>query len=252
MNDADPVPQPRARFDTTQWSVILRARDASVDETREAVSHLAQAYWYPLYVFSRRQGNNEHDAMDLTQGFFVHVLNGRILENVSPEKGRFRSFLLAAFRNFMANQRRASGAERRGGGTTILSLDAEDVASRYAREPSHDETPEVSYHRNWAEALLVNVRRKLADDYHKAGKSELFALLEPHLTGQGDAESRTRIGRKFQLSVGAVNMSIHRLRRRFGELLRQEVAATVVDPADVDDELLWLMNAVGRAANHRA
>ncbi|MGC3967773.1 MAG: hypothetical protein QM775_10500 [Pirellulales bacterium] len=99
---------------------------------------------------------------------------------------------------------------------------------------------------------MANVRRKLADDYQKAGKSELFALLEPHLTRQGDAESRADIGRKFQLSVGAVNMSIHRLRRRFGELLRQEVAATVVDPNDVDDELLWLMNAVGRTANHRA
>lgn len=252
MNDADRSPQPRARFDTTQWSVILRARDASVDETREAVSHLAQAYWYPLYVFSRRQGNSEHDAMDLTQGFFVHVLNGRILETVSPEKGRFRSFLLAAFRNFMANQRRASGAERRGGGTTILSLDADEVALRYAREPSHDETPEVSYHRNWAEALLTNVRRKLADEYRNAGKGELFAVLEPHLGHQCDAESRTHIGRRLQLSVGAVNMSIHRLRRRFGELLRQEVAATVVDPADVDDEILWLMNAVARTANHRA
>ncbi|MGC3967774.1 MAG: sigma factor [Pirellulales bacterium] len=108
MNEGDRSPQPRARFDTTQWSVILRAHDASVDETHEAVSHLAEAYWYPLYVFSRRQGNSEHDAMDLTQGFFVHVLNGRVLETVSPEKGRFRSFLLAAFRNFMANQRRAS------------------------------------------------------------------------------------------------------------------------------------------------
>lgn len=251
MNEANRSPQPRAKFATTHWSVILRAREAPEDEAREALSQLSQTYWYPLYVFARRQGNSEHDAMDLTQGFFVHLLNGRALETVSPEKGLFRSFLLAAFKNFMANQRRASGAERRGGGATILSLDADDAATRYAREPAHDETPEVSYHRNWAEALLTSVRQKLADDYRKAGKSELFALLEPHLTHRADAESRVHIGRKFQLSVGAVNMSIHRLRRRFGELLRQEVAATVVDPNDVDDELRWLMSAVSRTATHR-
>jgi RNA polymerase sigma-70 factor (ECF subfamily) len=168
---------------------------------------------------------------------------------VSPEKGRFRSFLLAAFKNFMANQRRAAATLRRGGAATTLSLHAEDFSVRYECEPTHDETPEVCYERNWTEALLAKVRARLADDYRQAGKSELFALLEPLLTHPGDAAPRAEIGQKLKLSAAAVNMSVHRMRRRYGELLRQEVAATVSDPADVEDELRSLMTAVSRSSN---
>jgi RNA polymerase sigma-70 factor (ECF subfamily) len=249
MNDAFRRPQQNARFTTTHWSVVLRSRDVQSDATQQALAELTQTYWYPLYVFSRRQGNSEHDAMDLTQGFFVHLLNGHALETVSPEKGRFRSFLLASFKNFMANQRRAAETIRRGGGVTTLSLTPDDFPARYSREPVHEETPELCYQRSWAEALLIKVRGELADDYKRAGKSELYTLLEPHLTHQGDAVPRADISRQLNLSSAAVAMSIHRMRRRYGELLRQAVAATVDDPDDVEDELQSLMEIVSRPLN---
>lgn len=248
MNDAQPINSPKRRFATTQWSMVLRAGAGESDGTKEALSELTHSYWYPLYAFARRQGNGEHDAMDLTQGFFTHLLSGNALESVSPEKGRFRSFLLVAFKNYMANQRRAADTIRRGGAVKIVSLTAEDFQTRFDREPSHQETPEVSYQRNWVEALLLKVRGQLADDYEKAGKGTLFALLEPYLTHQGEALPRAEIGKRMNLSGAAVAMSIHRMRRRYGELLRQAVAATVDDPADVEDELHTLMSIVAGKA----
>jgi len=250
MSTQDPHPDPLQpkRFATTCWSVVLRAGAVASDETREALTELTQSYWYPLYAFARRQGHSEHDALDLTQGFFAHLLDGNALGAVSPEKGRFRSFLLASFQNFMANQRRAENTIRRGGTVTILSLTADDFSTRFDREPFHNETPELSFQRSWVEALLQKVRARLAADYQQAEKHALFTLLEPHLLQRDDALSRTEIGRKLNLSSAAVAMSIHRMRRRYGELLRQEVAATVDDPAEVEDELRTLMAIVSGAS----
>jgi RNA polymerase sigma-70 factor (ECF subfamily) len=233
----------KARFATTQWSLVLRAGGGDAD-TRQALTDLFNAYWYPLYAFCRRQGNADHDAMDLTQGFFTHLLSANALESVSPEKGRFRSFLLASFKNFMANQRRAAATLRRGGTVTTHSLSAEDFQTRYASEPADGETPELLFQRSWVEALLKRVRDRLEEDYSRAGKSELFGLLEPHLTERGEAVPRPEISRRLSLSSAAVAMSIHRMRRRYGELLRQEVASTLDDPADVEDELRALMSVV--------
>lgn len=245
--------RPGARFATTRWSVVLRAGagdggdGASAADTRQALGDLIRAYWYPLYAFARRKGSGDHDAMDLTQGFFAHLLAGDALASVSPAKGRFRSFLLASFQNYMANQRRATGAVRRGGAVTTVSLGGDDFRARYDREPVDRETPEVLYQRSWVEALLTRVRSRLADEYGRAGKAELFALLEPHLTPRADAPPRAEVGRKLNLSPAAVAMSIHRMRRAYGDLLRQEVAATVDDPADVEDELCALMESVARS-----
>lgn len=222
----------------------MRAGGDESDAAQQALAELTAAYWYPLYAYARRQGNGEHDAMDLTQGFFTHLISGHALESVSPEKGRFRSFLLVSFRNFMANQRRAADTARRGGAVTILSLSADDFQARFDREPTHDETPEACYQRNWVESLLAKVREELEDDYRQAGKSTLFELLEPYLTHRGDALPRAEISRRTNLSAAAVSMSIHRMRRRYGELLRQHVAATVDDPADIEDEIRTLMTIV--------
>lgn len=234
----------KARFETTQWSLVLRAGAGDADATRQALTDLFNAYWYPLYAFCRRQGNSDHDAMDLTQGFFTHLLSAHALETVSPKKGRFRSFLLASFKNFMANQRRAAATLRRGGSITLHSLTADDFQTRYNHEPADGETPELLFQRSWVELLLKRVRDQLEEDYRRAGKSELFDLLEPHLTERGEAVPRPEISRRLNLSSAAVAMSIHRMRRRYGELLRQEVASTLDDPADVQDELRSLMSVV--------
>jgi RNA polymerase sigma-70 factor (ECF subfamily) len=186
--------------------------------------------------------------MDLTQGFFVHLLGANALGSVAPEKGRFRSFLLASFNHFIYNQRRAAEAVRRGGGKEVLSLTGVDFDARYDREPVDLETPELLFQRSWVESLLAKVLARLADDYGAAGKSELFVLLEPHLTAREHAVSRAEIGRKLKLSAAAIAMSLHRMRRRYGELLREEVAFTVDDPAEVEDELKSLMSIVARTA----
>ena len=242
MNDDKQGAQ--VRFGTTRWSVVLRAGAAASDETRDALNELIESYWYPLYAFSRRCGNSHHDALDLTQGFLAHLLQGEALRCVSPDKGRFRSFLLAAFKNFMANQRRAAGTLRRGGGVTTISLTDADFRVRYDREPAHEETPEMLFERSWVEELLAGVRARLADEYRQADKRELFEFLEPHLAGCREATPRAEICSRLNLSAAALAMSIHRMRRRYGELLRQEVAATLDDPANIEDELRTLMAIV--------
>lgn len=242
------APQQKKQFATTCWSVVFRAGAVPSDATRQALSELIYSYWYPLYAFARRQGNSNEDALDLTQGFFAHLLDAQALESVSPEKGRFRSFLLASFQNFIANQRRAAMTIRRGGNVKIFSFTADDFGTRFDREPFHSETPELCFQRSWVEALLLKVRTRLAEDYQQAGKADLFALLEPHLTQQGEIISRTEIGRRLNLSPAAIAMSIHRMRRRYGEILRSEVAATVDDPTEVEDELQTLMSIISRPA----
>jgi RNA polymerase sigma factor (sigma-70 family) len=224
--------------------MVARAGAQPSDETQRALSELIRAYWYPLYAFARRRGQNDHDAMDLTQGFFTHLLSGKALVTVSPEKGRFRSFLLASFKNFMANQRRAADTIRRGGEATILPLMPGDLSNRYELEVVDEETPERVFERSWVEALLQRVRLQLGEDYRAAGKGELYEMLEPHLTHRGHALPRAEIGRRLNLSSAALAMSIHRMRRRYGELLRQEVAATVADPADIEDELRCLISVL--------
>ena len=226
---------------------MLRAGAAGSDETRDALNELIECYWYPLYAFARRCGNSHHDALDLTQGFFAHLLQGEALRSVSPDKGRFRSFLLASFKNFMANERRAAATLRRGGAVNTISLNDADFRSRYDREPAVNETPELLFERSWVEELLARVRARLADEYQQAGKQELFEFLEPHLANCREATPRAEICSRLNLSAAALAMSIHRMRRRYGELLRQEVAATLDDPADTDDELRTLMALVGPA-----
>ncbi len=235
----------RKAFATTHWSIVLRAGTSAKEGANQALADLFQKYWYPLYAFCRRQGNSDHDALDLTQGFFAQLLSSDALETVTPEKGRFRSFLLASFKNFMANQRRAAATIRRGGNIVTLSLSAAEFQTRYDREPAHEETPEVLFERSWVESLLARVKEQLSNDYELAGKRELFQLLEPHLTHQGDAIPRAEIGRRLKLSSAAIAMSIHRMRRRYGELLRIEVAATLDDASEIEAELRTLLQLIG-------
>jgi RNA polymerase sigma factor (sigma-70 family) len=225
--------------------MIRSAGAENPQQARIALGVLIETYWYPLYAFARHRGHSDHDAMDLTQGFFAHLLAGDGLGSVSQGKGRFRSFLLASFSNFIANQIRAATTQRRHGPT--MSLSAPDFETRYDRGPADHRTPEALFQRSWIESLLSLVRKRLADEYRAAGKSDIYLALEPHMTHAVDALPRAQISQQLKLSPAAVTMSLYRMRRRYGELLREEIAATVDDPAEVEDELRELIGSLGKA-----
>jgi RNA polymerase sigma factor (sigma-70 family) len=226
---------PSRDFPTTLWTVVL---DSGRDEpalARAALARLCQAYWYPLYSFVRRRGKSPHDAEDLTQAFFAQLLEKRGLERVDPEKGRFRTFLLASFKNFLANDWDKAHALKRGGGQKIVSLDEERAESRYRLEPtSHDTTPEHHFDRQWAMMLLERVLDDLRDECRADGNGDLFEELKATITGQpvAHADMAARLGR----SEGAIKVAVHRMRQRYRELVRTRIADTV-DQRDVEDEL---------------
>ena len=225
-------------FPTTLWTVVLHAgRDESA-RARTALAQLCQGYWYPLYSFVRRRGCSPHDAQDLTQAFFAHLLEKRGLERVDPAQGRFRTFLLAALKNFLANEWDRSHALKRGGGKTIESLDEECAESRYQLEPSHDMTPDRHFERQWAMTLLDQVLDALRAEYHAEGKGALFEELKAVLIGQPGvyADMAARLRR----SEGAIKVAVHRLRHRYRALMRAWIAETVGD-GDVEDELRHLL-----------
>ena len=229
-------------FPTTLWTVVLHAGRNEPGQVQAALAQLCQAYWYPLYSFVRRRGYSPHDAEDLTQAFFAHLLEKHGLERVDPELGRFRTFLLASLKNFLANDWDRSHARKRGGGQTIVSLEQGMGESRYQLEPSHDLTPERHFERQWAVTLLDQVLAALRDEYHAEGKGDLFEELKTVLTGQpgayGDMAARLR------RSEGAIKVAVHRLRHRYRELIRARIAETVGE-GDVEDELRHLVAVLG-------
>ncbi len=234
----------KAVFATTNWTNVLRAQVRNSQEARESFGQLIASYWYPLYTYSRRAGYSDHDGLDLTQGFFTHLLEQEALETVSSQKGRFRFFLLASFKNYIANERRRDNTQRRGGNIVKIPLTQVDFKTRYDCEPTHHETAERLFDRSWVESLLERVRLRLAQDYATANRVLLYELLEPHLTNRGDAMPRNEICEETGLSSAAIAMSLHRMRRRFGELLREEVAATVEKASDIEDEIRELLMIV--------
>ena len=244
---SDRVPLKQVRFQTTHWSEIFRARDMGNDEGSAAWNKIAQSYWYPLYAFCRRRGASEQDAQDLTQGFFAHLMSGSKFDTVSPEKGRFRTFLLTSFKNYQLNQQRAASRIIRGGEKKFLTLDQANAEGRYLQAISTGESPERAFERDWAEALLASVTQRLANDYELAGKKELFSIIQSQLIPGADSISRVEIGQKLNLSPAAVGMSIHRLRGRYREILLEEIAATVGNSDDVEDELRNLMAVLRKA-----
>jgi RNA polymerase sigma factor (sigma-70 family) len=229
---------PAKNFPTTLWTVVLHAGRNEPAQARAALEQLCQRYWYPLYSFVRHRGYALHDAQDLTQAFFAHLLEKRGLRRVDPEQGRFRTFMLASLKNFLANDWARAHALKRGGGKTIVALEQEMAESRYRLEPSHDLTPERHFERQWAVILLDQVLATLRDEYHAEGKGDLFEELKAVLTGQAGAyaEMAARLGR----SEGAIKVAVHRLRHRYRELIRARIAETV-DDGDVEDELRHLM-----------
>jgi RNA polymerase sigma-70 factor (ECF subfamily) len=233
------------RFRTTQWSVVLAARDRTSPEARLALQELCAAYWYPLYAFVRRQGHPVEEAKDLTQEFFVRLLEKDFLALVDQSRGKFRSFLMTACKHFLANERDRARALKRGGGRELLSIDAQAGETRYVAEPTHDLTAERLFERRWALMLLQHVLGRLRDEFQQAGKGEQFEQLKAFLTGEKPAGHYDQAAGATHATPGAVRVAVHRLRRRYRELLREEIGRTVNDPGQVEAEIRDLMAALG-------
>ena len=242
-NDASVSPG-GGHFATTQWSLVLSAADRSSPRFQQALAELCGAYWYPLYAFVRRRGASAFEAEDLTQEFFLALVDKEFLAATGPEKGRFRTFLLLCLKRFLANERDRQRAQKRGGGRTLVSINRDEAESRYQAEPADAATPERIYERRWALALLDQVLARLEDEYRQAGKSALFARLKPYLVADAPAETHAAVAADLSVSAGAVKVAIHRLRRRYGELLRAEVARTLEQPRDVKEEIRTLFAAL--------
>jgi RNA polymerase sigma-70 factor (ECF subfamily) len=227
-----------SQFPTTRWSLVIAASDPKQKEVRSALASLCENYWYPLYAFLRRRGYAADQAQDLTQEFFIRVLEGRYLDRADPEKGRFRAFLLTSLKFFVSDEQDRNRAQKRGGGA-LLPLEFSSGEERYQREPAHDETPERIFERRWALSMLDRVVENLRSEFVQHGCPEHFERLKVFLLGQSDAPYAA-LAREINTSEGALKVAIHRLRKRYRELFRQEIANTVADPADVESELRYL------------
>lgn len=231
-------------FATTHWSVVLGSIDSDSSQQQAALEELCRKYWYPLYAFVRRRGSDPHEAADLTQGFFAFLLEKGALKRVAPEKGRFRSFLLAALTNFVNNEWDKRRTFKRGGQYRILSLNEPEAEERYRLEPVDPVTPQKLFERRWAMTLLEEVLGRLKQEYTSEGKARLFEALEPGLTGEVAEGEYAAWAAGLGMSRGAAKVALHRLRRRFGKALRHEIAHTVASPAEVDEEIRQLFAAI--------
>ena len=223
--------------------MVEAGRDSS-PKAAEALATLCGLYWFPLYAYVRRQGHSADNAQDLTQEFFVRLLDKQALQVADRERGRFRSFLLASMKNFLANEWRRDAAQKRGGERAQISLDFDDGERRYRLEPSHDETPDKIFERQWALTLLEQPLTKLRAEFEATGKTELFDRLKVFLGGQGSTVPYRELGHQLKMSEGAVKVAIHRVRRRYRTLLREEIQQTIGANEDVDEELRQLFDAL--------
>ncbi|MHC4550997.1 MAG: RNA polymerase sigma factor [Planctomycetota bacterium] len=222
--------------------MAARPDAASRTRARQALEELCRAYWYPLYAFVRYRGYSSHDAQDLTQSFFVRILETGGFATADPERGRFRSYLLGAMKHFLANEWHRARALKRGGGVTFLDLDALDPEARYARAPARSTDPEAGFDREWAQESIARALEKLRAESEARGRGERFEALKGSLMGEEPARSETAA--RLGMTEGAVKVAVHRLRKRYRELLRAEIAETVSDPSDVDDEMRHLVAAL--------
>ena len=232
-------------FVTTHWSVVLTAGGSDTTGARDALAKLCQTYWYPLYAYVRRRNFSPPDAEDLTQEFFARFLEHHWVGNADREKGRFRTFLLSAMNHFLANEWDKARAQKRGGGAPLLPLQFDTAETRYVREPADNVTPEQHFERRWAMTLLETVVNRLQSEYERDGKAELFAALNPCLVGDRTSQPYETLAKKLGVSEGAVKSAVHRLRQRYRQLLRDEIAHTVAAPGEVEEELRHLIAVLG-------
>jgi RNA polymerase sigma-70 factor (ECF subfamily) len=224
--------------------MVLRASASSSPQSAAALAALCESYWYPLYAFARRQGHDSVEAQDLTQSFFARLLEKRDLAGVDRGKGRFRAFLLASLRHFLLNEWDKARAAKRGGGLTKLALDFDAAEGRYRFEPSHERTAEAIFDRAWALTMLDQVRARVRSEYEAEQKQKQLELLQTFLSGDGAVASYREVGQRLGMTEAAVKVAVHRLRRRFRELLREEISHTVASEQDIDDEIRDLFDAL--------
>ena len=235
---------PRA-FATTSWSVVLKVADSeNPSAAQHALAALCETYWFPLYSFARRKGNSPDESADLTQAFFAFLLEKDSLKRADQKRGRFRNFLLTAFANFMNNQWRTQQTQKRGGGQTAVSIDFdfESAHQRYSSQPSHEMTPEKIFERDWAIALLERTMQHVQKQYEDSGRAKLFVEIKGALGGH--IAPYQEIADRLEIQEGAVKVAVHRLRQRYGEQLRLQIAHTIDDPDETDDELKSLFSAL--------
>jgi DNA-directed RNA polymerase specialized sigma24 family protein len=243
-----PTPAEPSRADTfatTHWTVVLAAGQGSTPQSDHALEELCRTYWYPLYAYVRRRGYTHEDAEDLTQGFFARFLERNYLEGLTSEKGRFRAFLLASLKHFLANEWDRAHRQKRAGATPNLSLDWQSADSRYQINVPDDLTPDKIYDREWALALLERVITRLRDECAANEQSQLFDQLKPFLTVDKAAVPYAQAAAGLNLAEGAVRVAVHRLRKRYRGLLRDEITQTLADPAQVEEEMRTLLGAFG-------
>jgi RNA polymerase sigma factor (sigma-70 family) len=227
-------------FATTHWSIVLRVGDGQSHDATQALEELCRTYWYPLYAFVRYKGHTHEEAQDLTQAFFAKLLEKNQISLADPARGRFRTFLLRSLENFLRTEHRDATTQKRGGGREIVSWDANAAAERYSSDCAEETSPTVVFERQWAAVLLESVLDMLRQEFSQSGKAELFEQLEPHLWEDETSSPYPRIAEALNMTGVSVRVTVHRLRRRFHELLRAQIAHTVESVDDVDDELRYL------------
>jgi RNA polymerase sigma factor (sigma-70 family) len=236
--------QNKNAFETTHWSLVVAAGRSSSAEKQHALAALCERYWRPLYAYVRRQGYTVEQAQDLTQEFFCRLLEKNVLKAARRERGRFRSFLLASLKHFLANEWDHAHAQKRGGHAVILSLDFSGTEDAPGYEPSHDMTPEKAYDRSWALTVLEHTLLRLRQEYVAKGKEALFDGLKSVLTGDQPKLSMKMLGDRLDMSEGAVKVAVHRLRQQYRAALREEIAQTIADTSEIDGEIRHLMDAL--------
>jgi RNA polymerase sigma-70 factor (ECF subfamily) len=233
-------PPQRPAFVTTHWSVVLTAGRSDTTRARDALAKLCQTYWYPLYTYVRRRGHSPEDAQDLTQEFFARLLEKNWVGHADQTKGHFRSFLLSALNHFLSDEWDKARAQKRGGGVPRVPLQFDTAETRYGVESADNVTPERSFELRWALTLLEEVLNRLRGEYEQEGKAALFAALNPCLVGERTAQPYAELAKKLGVNEGTVKSAVHRLRQRYRQLLRDEIAQTVAGPGEVEEELRHL------------
>ena len=227
---------------TTHWSVVLAAGEDDSSRRGRALEALCGTYWPPIYGYLRRMGYNSEDAEDLTQEYFAHLLRKNLPSRADPTKGKFRSFLLHTLKQFVADQRSKARAIKRGGGAVLVSLDAQAEECRGRGEVADSLSPERAFERRWVEIILDRVASRLEQEYTASGRKKLFDKLQSFQPGEQQSVSYEEAANRLDLSLPATKSAIHRLRRRHGELLREEIAQTVSSPDEIDDEVRYFIS----------
>jgi RNA polymerase sigma factor (sigma-70 family) len=244
-DDHGPPAKGAASFHATRWTIVMKAAQSQAQGGQSALAELCQLYWYPLYIFARRRGHSPDDAQDLTQGFFLHLLERRALTSVDRLKGKFRSFLLASFQNYISDAADRARRLKRGGSKEFVQLDAEDAEERYRLEPIESLTAEKIFDARWAITVLGEALKKLSREYATTGKASTFEALKVFLDPNSIAPpSYDEVANRLKVSTGGVKTLIYRLRKRYTALLREEVGRTVSDPAEIDEEIHALCDAL--------